>query len=72
MNLVDKEKTAFITRYSTYEFNIMPFGLINATAILQTLMNDIFRDLLDVCVIVYLDDILVYSKNKRDHEQHLR
>ena len=50
----------------------MPFGLTNAPVTFQTFMNDLFRDILDVCVIVYLDDILVYSKSKEEHKQHLR
>ena len=68
----DRYKTAFRTRYDHYEFNVMPFGLTNASVTFQILMNDIYRDMLDVCVIVYLDDILVYSKNEDEHEQHLR
>jgi hypothetical protein len=72
ITLSDRYKTAFRTRYSYYEFNIMLFSLTNALAIFQTLMNEIFRDLLDVCVIIYLDDILVYFKDPRDHEQYLR
>ena len=68
----DRYKTAFRTRYDHYEFNIIPFGLTNVSTTFQTLINDIFRDLLDVYVIVYLDDILVYSKNKEEHEQYLR
>ena len=68
----NRHKTAFRTRYDHYEFNVMPFELTNTSVTFQTLINDIFRDLLDICVIIYLDDILVYSKNKDEYEQHLR
>ncbi|QRV85329.1 Retrotransposable element Tf2 protein [Ceratobasidium sp. AG-Ba] len=68
----DEWKTAFKTRYGLFEYLVMPFGLTNAPATFQHFMNDIFRDILDVYVIIYLDDILVFSKNKEDHEKHVR
>jgi hypothetical protein len=68
----DKWKTAFRTHYGSFEWNIMPFGLTNAPAAFQLFMNDIFRDLVDVCVIVYLDDILIFSDDLSQHEEHVK
>ena len=68
----DEWKTAFRTRYGTFEWLVMPFGLTNAPAAFQRYMNDIFSDLLDVYVIIYLDDILVYSDDPAKHSEHVR
>ncbi|QRW17432.1 Retrotransposable element Tf2 protein [Rhizoctonia solani] len=66
----NKWKTAFKTKYGLFEYLVMPFGLTNAPAAFQDMMNEIFRDLLDVYVIIYLDNILVFSLNEKDHENH--
>ena len=68
----DKWKTAFQTRYEYFEYNVIPFGLTNVPAIFQHLMNDVFHEFLDHFVVVYLNNILVFSKNEKDHENHVR
>ena len=68
----DVQKTAFRTCYVHYEFVVMPFGLTNAPAAFMDLMNRVCRSMLDRSVIVFIDDILVYSKTQEEHEEHLR
>ena len=68
----DCEKTAFRTPGGLYEFKVLLFGLANAPTVFQTLMNKIFAQQIGKSVLVYLDDILVYSKTPEDHIRHLR
>jgi hypothetical protein len=65
-------KTAFRIRYGHYEYVIMPFGFANAPATFQIYINKALIGLVDVCYVIYLDDILIYSKDKREHERHVR
>ena len=67
----DMSKTAFRTRYGQFEFPVTPFGLTGAPGCFQKLMNIIFRPCLDKFILVYLDDILIYSKTKEEHLNHL-
>ena len=68
----DTPKLTFITRYGHSDFLIISFGLRNAPATLMVLMNKVFKPYLDLFVIVFIDDILIYSRNKKDHASHLR
>jgi hypothetical protein len=68
----DEWKTAFRSHFGHFEYLVMPFGLTNAPAIFQHMMTDIFRDVIGLYVLVYLDDIIIYSDDPKDHENHVR
>ncbi|MBW0467955.1 hypothetical protein O181_007670 [Austropuccinia psidii MF-1] len=67
----DEHLTAFRTKYGNYEYLVMPFGLTNAPASFQNLVNDIIYDIIDISVLVYLDDIMVFSKSEKEHFTHV-
>jgi hypothetical protein len=68
----DIPKTAFVTRYGQYEFTVVSFRSTNAPAYFMNMMNKVFMDELDKFVVVFIDDILIYSATAEEHEQHLR
>ena len=65
-------KTSFCMRYDHYEFNVVPFGLTNALAVFMSLMNGVFCIFLEKIVVVFLDDIMIYSRDEKEHGEHLR
>jgi hypothetical protein len=67
----DIPKTAFVSRYGLYEYTVMSFGLTNALTYFMYLMNKVFMECLDKFVVVFIDDILVYSRTEEEHEEHL-
>lgn len=66
-----KDLTTFRTRYGSYKYKVVPFGLTNGPATFQRYINDIFMDCLDDFLTVYLDDLLIYSENELDHQLHV-
>ena len=68
----DEWKTSFHTRYGSFKWLVMPFGLTNAPTTFQHFINSIFADMLDVCVVVYLDDILIYFSDLASHCKHIQ
>jgi hypothetical protein len=68
----DIHKTAFVTRYGQYEYTVVSFGLTNAPAYFMNMMNKVFMDESYKCVVVFIDEILVFSKTTEEHEEHLR
>jgi hypothetical protein len=72
IHLEDIPKTAFTCKYGLYEYTVMSFGLTNAPAFFMDLMNKVFMDYLDTFVVIFIDDILVYSKSEAEHEKHLK
>jgi Reverse transcriptase (RNA-dependent DNA polymerase) len=67
----DVPKTCICTRYGSFEFLVMPFGLTNAPSTFQALMNEVFRDYVDNFILVYLDDVLIFSRSEEEHKRHV-
>jgi hypothetical protein len=72
IQMEDIPKTTFTSRYGLYEFTVMSFGLTNAPTYFMYLMNKVFMEYLDKFVVVFIDDILVFSRSEEEHEEHLR